>query len=264
MKKNPQKKLTRAQQKVIDKLVKSQEVVKRYLMFNGADTQAHWIPPLDYAEEHTNSAAQARVLRLAKCLLFNEIFYIAKKGKEPDLYKRYMTEFDRYIISHTSIGLMRSEDGKYTQNETLPLVVPMIFTQKKYDMADIKFDRPYPIISVTKADGITERIEIDKDVQYRMIVVLQYLGSFEVPCTDECIGIIVNIKEGIGGYILFTMKCKKYSESKYNFVYVSLSIYEDLYNIYKDIFVKDNEIFIKGYINSYVDNPPIRENKEKN
>lgn len=67
-------------------------------------------------------------------------------------------------------------------------------------------------------------------------------------------GIIVNIKEGIGGYILFTMKCKKYSESKYNFIYVSLSIYEDLYNIYKDIFVKDNEIFIKGYINSYVDN----------
>ena len=67
-------------------------------------------------------------------------------------------------------------------------------------------------------------------------------------------GIIVNIKEGIGGYILFTMKCKKYSESKYNFVYVSLSIYEDLYNIYKDILVKDNEIFIKGYINSYVDN----------
>ena len=67
-------------------------------------------------------------------------------------------------------------------------------------------------------------------------------------------GIIVNIKEGIGGYILFTLKCKKYSESKYNFVYVSLSIYENLYNIYKDIFVKDNEIFIKGYINSYVDN----------
>ena len=67
-------------------------------------------------------------------------------------------------------------------------------------------------------------------------------------------GVIVNIKEGIGGYILFTLKCKKYSESKYNFVYVSLSIYEDLYNIYKDIFVKDNEIFIKGYINSYVDN----------
>lgn len=67
-------------------------------------------------------------------------------------------------------------------------------------------------------------------------------------------GIIVNIKEGIGGYILFTMKCKKYSESKYNFVYVSLSIYGDLYNIYKDIFVKDNEIFIKGYVNSYVDN----------
>ena len=67
-------------------------------------------------------------------------------------------------------------------------------------------------------------------------------------------GVIVNIKKGIGGYILFTIKCKKYSESKYNFVYVSLSIYEDLYNIYKDIFVKDNEIFIKGYINSYVDN----------
>lgn len=67
-------------------------------------------------------------------------------------------------------------------------------------------------------------------------------------------GIIVNVKEGIGGYVLFTIRCKKYDGSKNNYVYANLSVYEDLYNIYKDIFVKDKEIYIRGYINSYVDN----------
>lgn len=258
MMKKPQKKLTRAQQKLIDKLVKSQEVVKRYLMFNGADTQAHWIPPLDYAEEHTNSAAQARVLRLAKCLLSNEIFYIAKKGKEPDLYKRRMTEFDRYIISHTSIGLNRSEDGKYTQNETLPLVVPMIFTQKKYEMADIKFDRPWPIISVTKVDGTTDRIQVDRNVQYRMLVVLQYIGSFKVPFTDECIE-----------YILF--------DGHRNFLNHMIDRIEELAEktphgaISRDIVETSISIAVfkqlvnhkLPYLNSYVDNPPIRDTDQE-
>ena len=259
MKKKPEKKLTRAQQKVIDKLVKSQEVVKRYLMFNGADTQAHWIPPLDYAEEHTNSAAQARVLRIAKCILSNEIFYIAKKGKEPDLYKRRMTEFDRYIISHTSIGLVRSEDGKYTQNETLPLVVPMIFTQKKYDMADIKFDRPYPIISVTKADGVTERIEVDRDVQYRMLVVLQYLGSFEVPCSDECIEYI--LYDGHRNFLNYMIDRVEELAEKTPHGAISRDIVETSLNI---AVFKQLVNYKLPYLNSYVDNPPIRENKEKN
>ena len=260
MKKKPEKKLTRAQQKTIDKLVKSQEVVKRYLMFNGADTQAHWIPPLDYAEEHTNSAAQARVLRLAKCLLFNEIFYIAKKGKEPDLYKRYMTEFDRYIISHTSIGLVRSEDGKYTQNETLPLVVPMIFTQKKYDMADIKFDRPWPVIIVSNENGtVTHRIQADKDVQYRMLVVLQYLGSFEVPFTDECVEYI--LYDGHRNFLNHMIDKVEELAEKTPRGAISRDIVETSLNI---AVFKQLVNYKLPYLNSYVDNPPIREPKQEN
>ena len=259
MMKKPQKKLTKAQQKIIDKLVKSQEVVKRYLMFIGADTQAHWIPPLDYAEEHTNSAAQARVLRLAKCLLSNEIFYIAKKGKEPDLYKRRMTEFDRYIVSHTSIGLNRSEDGKYTQNETLPLVVPMIFTQKKYEMADIKFDRPWPIISVTKADGTTDRIQVDRNVQYRMLVILQYLGSFEVPCTDECIEYI--LYDGHRNYLNHMIDRVEELAEKTPHGAISRDIVEASLSIAVFKQLVNHKL---PYLNSYVDNPPIREPKQEN
>ena len=30
-------------------------------------------------------------------------------------------------------------------------------------------------------------------------------------------------------------------------------MYEDLYNIYKDLFYKNNKIFVKGYLNSYTD-----------
>jgi hypothetical protein len=30
-------------------------------------------------------------------------------------------------------------------------------------------------------------------------------------------------------------------------------VYEDLYNIYKDLFYKNNKIFVKGYLNSYTD-----------
>lgn len=260
-----EKKLTRAQQKIIDKLVKSQEIVKRYLMFNGTDTQTHWVPPLDYAEENTNSAAQARVLRLAKCLFSNEIFYIANKtGKEPDLYKRRLTEFDKYIISHTSIGLNRSEDGKYTQNETLPLVVPMIYTQKKYEMSDIKFDRPYPIIAVTKADGTTDRISVNEKVKYRMVLVLQYTGSFEVPFTDECVEyILYDGRDKFTSYMNNNIKSKSVSNA-------IEGVSDDLNRVLSDMSIAVGAPFtiLKNalehnypYYNSYVTNPPIREQK---
>lgn len=64
-------------------------------------------------------------------------------------------------------------------------------------------------------------------------------------------GIITSVVNGTGGYILLNMKSKKYDDSKVNNVYINLSIYEDVYNKYKDIIVKDSEIYIKGYINSY-------------
>ena len=261
------KKLTKAQQKIIDKLIKSQEVVKRYLMFNGSDTQVHWIPPLDYAEKHTNSAAQARVLRLAKCLFSNEIFYITNKtGKEPDLYKRRLTEFDKYIISHTSIGLNRSEDGKYTQNENLPLVVPMIYSQKKYEMSDIKFDRPSPIIIVAKSDKTTDRIIVNEKVKYRMTSVLQYIGSFEVPFTDECIEYIL-----YDGRDKFLSYMNTNIKENPNFGTIE-GVSDDLNKVLSDMSVSVGAPFVilknalesnYPYYNSYFKDPPIRESKKK-
>lgn len=53
-------------------------------------------------------------------------------------------------------------------------------------------------------------------------------------------------------YIKFGMTIKKYSKKEEK-VYISLNVKSDLYNIYKDLFFKDNFIYIKGYMNSYVD-----------
>ena len=53
-------------------------------------------------------------------------------------------------------------------------------------------------------------------------------------------------------YIKFGMTIKKYSKREEK-VYVSLNVKSDLYNIYKDLFFKDNFIYIKGYMNSYID-----------
>ena len=53
-------------------------------------------------------------------------------------------------------------------------------------------------------------------------------------------------------YIKFGMTIKKYSKKEEK-VYISLNVKSDLYNIYKDLFFKDNFIYIIGYMNSYVD-----------
>ncbi len=52
-------------------------------------------------------------------------------------------------------------------------------------------------------------------------------------------GIISSIFEcNNGNYIAFGLTCKKYFNNKNNNqVYVSLRIYKDLYNIYKDFFI---------------------------
>ena len=53
-------------------------------------------------------------------------------------------------------------------------------------------------------------------------------------------------------YIKFGMTIKKYSKKEEK-VYISLNVKSDLYNIYKDLFYKNNKIFVKGYLNSYTD-----------
>lgn len=64
-------------------------------------------------------------------------------------------------------------------------------------------------------------------------------------------GQINNIKK-LNKYIAFGLTCNTYSNVKSK-CFISFHIYEDLYNIYKDLFFKDNKIFVKGYLNSYTD-----------
>jgi len=66
-------------------------------------------------------------------------------------------------------------------------------------------------------------------------------------------GVINNVMDNNMEYIKFGITSIK-NNSK---VYVSLNVNRNLYNIYKDFFVKDNKIYIKGYINSYISNNSI-------
>ena len=61
-------------------------------------------------------------------------------------------------------------------------------------------------------------------------------------------GIINNITDNNQDYIKFVLKTTKYNKS---YVYSSLNINRNLYTIYKDFFVKEKKVFIKGYLNSY-------------
>lgn len=61
-------------------------------------------------------------------------------------------------------------------------------------------------------------------------------------------GNINNITDNSQDYIKFSLKTIKYNKS---YVYSSLNINRNLYTIYKDFFVKEKKVFIKGYLNSY-------------
>lgn len=64
-------------------------------------------------------------------------------------------------------------------------------------------------------------------------------------------GIIKSITVGNGGYYLLNVLTYKFNNDKYKDVYVSVSIHDNLYQIYKDLLFKDNQVFFKGYLNSY-------------
>ena len=53
-------------------------------------------------------------------------------------------------------------------------------------------------------------------------------------------------------YIKFSIITKKYTLNECKNVYVSLNISRELYYTFLDYFFKDNKVFIKGYLNSYV------------
>ena len=68
-------------------------------------------------------------------------------------------------------------------------------------------------------------------------------------------GIINNITDNDNQYIKFGLTTTKNNKRK---VYSSLNVNRNLYEIYKDLFVKGNKVFIKGYLNSYVTNNKIQ------
>lgn len=68
-------------------------------------------------------------------------------------------------------------------------------------------------------------------------------------------GTINNVMDNNQDYIKFGLTTLKYDKRK---VYSSLNINRNLYVIYKDFFVKETKVFIKGYLNSYSSNNNIR------
>lgn len=74
----------------------------------------------------------------------------------------------------------------------------------------------------------------------------------ELHCNQVILdGIIKSITVGKSGYYLLNVLTYKFNNDKYKEVYVSISIHDNLYQIYKDLLFKENQIFFKGYLNSY-------------
>lgn len=66
-------------------------------------------------------------------------------------------------------------------------------------------------------------------------------------------GIINTITDNGNQYIKFGLTSNRYTLNENKKVYVSLNISRELFNIYQDLFFKGNKVFIKGYLNSYID-----------
>ena len=68
-------------------------------------------------------------------------------------------------------------------------------------------------------------------------------------------GTINSITDNKNDYIKFGLTTLKYDERK---VFASFNINRNLYEIYKDFFVKGTKVFIKGYLISYIANNKIQ------
>ena len=66
-------------------------------------------------------------------------------------------------------------------------------------------------------------------------------------------GIINAITDTNSKYIKFGVTTNKYTLNENKKVYVSLNISRELFNTYQDFFIKGNKLFVKGYLNSYID-----------
>ena len=66
-------------------------------------------------------------------------------------------------------------------------------------------------------------------------------------------GVINGITDTDDMYIKFGMTCIKNTNELNKNIFVSLNINRDLYNKYKDFFVKGKKIYVRGYLNSFLD-----------
>ena len=66
-------------------------------------------------------------------------------------------------------------------------------------------------------------------------------------------GIINVITDTNDKYIKFGLTTNKYTLNEDKKVYVSFNISRELFNTYQDLFFKGNKVFVKGYLNSYID-----------
>lgn len=66
-------------------------------------------------------------------------------------------------------------------------------------------------------------------------------------------GTINNITHTNDKYIKYGLTSFKYTLNGKSNIYVSLNISRELYNTYKDLFLKGNKVFVKGYLNTYTD-----------
>ena len=74
----------------------------------------------------------------------------------------------------------------------------------------------------------------------------------ELHCNQVILdGIIKSITVGKSGYYLLNVLTYKFNNDIYKEVYISISIHDNLYQIYKDLLFKENQVFFKGYLNSY-------------
>ena len=66
-------------------------------------------------------------------------------------------------------------------------------------------------------------------------------------------GVINVITDTNGKYIHCGLNNNNYTLNEDKKVYVSLNISRELFNTYQDLFLKGNKVFVKGYLNSYID-----------
>ena len=66
-------------------------------------------------------------------------------------------------------------------------------------------------------------------------------------------GFINSITDTDDMYIKFGMTCIKNANELNKNIFVSLNINRDLYNKYKDFFVKGKKVYVRGYLNSFSD-----------